>query len=207
MSPESRQQQIVAVAKYLGSLIRKTNGKAFIIIDKRYFQYYMYDKNRRLLRIGPVTVGKGNTRFGKFETPVGIIPIKKKEEIADWIQPDWYFREKGLPIPTNYEDRRVRSFFRYKLVLEGTRYIHYRDQMGNRLTHGCLGLDFDDARAVFFTLEVGSYCITVDDAFIRRLARGEFPIKGAVTKKKRKKSPRRGTRAKVDKKEVFQSMW
>jgi hypothetical protein len=96
--------------------------------------------------------------------------------VDDWIRPDWYFKEEGEPIPQRHEDRRVPGFFRYKLVFEGSRYIHYAEATGGRLTHGCLGLDWEDAEAVYHTLEVGSYCIVVDRPFIARLARGEFPI-------------------------------
>ena len=61
-------------------------------------------------------------------------------------------------------------------MFEGARYIHYAEATGGRLTHGCLGLDWEDAEAVYHTLEVGSYCIIVDSGFISKLARGEFPI-------------------------------
>ena len=72
------------------------------------------------------------------------------------------------------------DFFRFKLVFDGTRYIHYAEYSTGRLTHGCLGLSWDDSEAVFHTLSTGSYCIIVDPHFLARLARGEFPVKQAV---------------------------
>lgn len=174
---EAQVQAVMAEARYIATLIRQRNGKAFVVIDKRNFQFYLYDSNGRLLRIGPVAIGKGKTHVGAFETPVGVFPIKSKHAVDDWIRPDWYFIEENEPIPKNWEDRRVPGFFRYKLVFDGTRYIHYAEATGGRLTHGCLGLDWQDAEAVFHTLDVGSYVIIIDEVFLNRLARGEFPIR------------------------------
>ena len=172
---------VVAEARDIASMIRHRNGKAFIVIDKRNFQFYLYNAYGKLLRIGPVAIGKGRTNHGAFETPVGIFPIKSKVPVADWVRPDWYFIEEGEPIPKSYEDRRVPGFFRYKLAFSGSRYIHYAEATGGRLTHGCLGLDWQDAEAVFHTLQVGSYCIVADQSFFNRLARGEFPIQKPAT--------------------------
>lgn len=180
---EAQVQSVLAEAQYVGSLIREKNGKPFIVIDKRNFQFYLYNSVGSLLRIGPVAIGKGKKRIGDFETPEGIYPIKSKEPVADWIRPDWYFIEEGEPIPKNWEDRRVPGFFRYKLVFLGMRYIHYAEATGGRLTHGCLGLDWQDAEAVFHTLEVGSYCIIVNGGFLKRLASGEFPVHKPAQKK------------------------
>ena len=179
---EGQIQRVLADARNIGGFIRNKNGKSFIIIDKRNFQYYLYDREGRLLRIGPVAIGKGKTRTGAFETPVGIFPIKSKVAVADWVRPDWSFFEEKEPIPARWEDRRVPGFFRYKLVFDGSRYIHYAEATGGRLTHGCLGLDWQDAEAVFHTLSVGSYCIIVDQGLLTRLARGEFPLPKPVVK-------------------------
>ncbi len=185
---EGQIQGVLANAREIGGLIRNKNGKAFIIIDKRNYQFYLYNRDGRLLRIGPVAIGKGKTHVGAFETPVGIFPIKSKVAVDDWIRPDWYFIEEREPIPTKWEDRRVPGFFRYKLVVEGSRYIHYAEATGGRLTHGCLGLDWQDAEAVFHTLSVGSYCIVIDHGFLTRLARGEFPIQKPVAKPEKPES-------------------
>ncbi len=169
-------QAVVADARYISSLVSRRNGKSFLVIDKRNFQFYLYDPNGGLLRVGPVAVGKGKTSVGAFETPTGVFPIKQKKEVDDWIRPDWYFVEERERIPQKWEDRRVPGFFRYKMVVDGSRYIHYAEATGGRLTHGCLGLDWEDAEAVFHTMEVGSYCIVVDDTFLARLAQGEWPL-------------------------------
>jgi len=176
VSDEGQVQQVMAEARNVAGLVKQRNGKSFIVMDKRNFQFYLFDKEGRLLRIGPVAIGKGKTGVGAFETPVGVFPIKNKTPVDDWIRPDWYFIEEGEPIPQRWEDRRVPGFFRYKLVFEGSRYIHYAEATGGRLTHGCLGLDWQDAEAVFHTLQVGSYCIIIDQPFLTRLARGEFPV-------------------------------
>ncbi|MFH1115913.1 MAG: L,D-transpeptidase [Pseudomonadota bacterium] len=170
---------VMAEAQRISQILTKRNGKSFIVIDKRNFQFYLYDRAGKLLRIGPVAIGKGHTNVGAFETPVGIFPIRQKLPVDDWIRPDWYFVEEGEPIPQRWEDRRVPGFFRYKLVFDGTRYIHYAEATGGRLTHGCLGLDWQDAEAVFHTLHVGSYCIIMDRSFLARLAKGEFPVRTA----------------------------
>jgi lipoprotein-anchoring transpeptidase ErfK/SrfK len=178
INDEGHVRVVMAEARRVGSFIApKRNGKTFVVIDKRNFQFYLYDAHCNLLRIGPVAIGKGTTEVGAFETPVGIFPVKSKVPVDDWIRPDWYFVEEGEPIPQRWEDRRVPGFFRYKVVFDGTRYIHYAEATGGRLTHGCLGLDWEDAEAVFHTLQVGSYCIIIDGPFASRLARGEFQVR------------------------------
>lgn len=186
---EGQVGHVMGEAQKISRLIGKRNGKAFVVIDKRNFQFYLYDRNGKLLRIGPVAVGKGKTRVGAFETPVGVFPITSKVPVADWIRPDWYFVEEGEPIPQRWEDRRVPGFFRYKLVFDGVRYIHYAEATGGRLTHGCVGLDWQDAEAVFHTLDVGSYCIIADGQFLSRLASGEFPVRTASAAKPRQSAP------------------
>lgn len=181
LNDEGQVQQVMQEARYISSIIKNRNGKAFVVIDKRNFQFYLYDNNGALLRIGPVAIGKGKTHVGAFETPIGIFPIKSKTAVDDWIRPDWYFVEENEPIPSRWEDRRVPGFFRYKMVYDGARYIHYAEATGGRLTHGCLGLDWHDAEAVFHTLSVGSYCIIVDNSFLTRLAKGEFPVAKPAT--------------------------
>ncbi|MBM3301246.1 MAG: L,D-transpeptidase [Deltaproteobacteria bacterium] len=190
--------RVMAEARQIAQLIPKRNGKAFIVFDKRNFQFYLYDRDGKLLRIGPVAVGKGRTNVGAFETPVGVFPIKSKIPVDDWIRPDWYFVEEGEPIPSRWEDRKVPGFFRYKLVFEGTRYIHYAEATGGRLTHGCLGLDWDDAEAVFHTLDVGSYCIIIDGSFLARLARGEFPIQAPPATARKPSDDKQAVAVKAD---------
>lgn len=187
INDEGQVRQVMAEARYIGDCIRNRNGKPMIVIDKRNFQFYLYNRDARLLRIGPVAIGKGKTDVGGFETPVGIFPIKEKKAVDDWVRPDWYFIEEGEPIPKKWEDRRVPGFFRYKLVVDGSRYIHYAEATGGRLTHGCLGLDWQDAEAVFHTLDKGSYCIVIDQAFLSRLAKGEFPVQRQAVAAKPKK--------------------
>ena len=110
-SDQERVRMVMTEARRISGLLSKKNGKPFIVVDKRNFQFYLYDQYGQLLRIGPVAIGKGSTPIGDFETPVGIFPIKSKTEVADWVRPDWYFIEEGQPIPKNHEDRRVRGFF------------------------------------------------------------------------------------------------
>jgi hypothetical protein len=212
INDEAQIRSVMAEARYIGAMIRQKTSKPFIVIDKRNFQFYLCDRNGRLLRIGPVAIGKGKTDVGAFETPVGIFPISRKVPVDDWVRPDWYFVEEGEPIPQRHEDRRVPGFFRYKLVFDGARYIHYAEATGGRLTHGCLGLDWEDAEAVFHTLEVGSHCIVVDQAFLGRLARGEFPIK-APPKPKTPETTSAAVAASKDtpgpstQEKVFRNMW
>jgi lipoprotein-anchoring transpeptidase ErfK/SrfK len=220
---EGQLQQVMSEARYIGSLMRNKNAKPYIVIDKRNFQFYLYTRDGGLLRIGPVAVGKGKTNVGAFETPVGVFPIRSKIAIDDWVRPDWYFIEEGEPIPKRYEDRRVPGFFRYKLVFDGSRYIHYAEATGGRMTHGCIGLDWQDAEAVFHTMQVGSYCIVIDDGLLTRLARGEFPAPKpavAAAPKKPDETPpsaprmeaeRRSTPANLgsvaNEERIFRSMW
>jgi lipoprotein-anchoring transpeptidase ErfK/SrfK len=183
INDEAQVRDVMQDARVIAGYVKQKNGKPFVIMDKRNYQFYLFDREGRLLRIGPVAIGKGKTHVGAFETPVGVFPITRKAPVDDWVRPDWYFVEEGEPIPKKYEDRRVPGFFRYKMVFDGSRYIHYAEATGGRLTHGCLGLDWEDAEAVFHTLQVGSYCIIIDQPFLMRLAKGEFPVRTAAAKK------------------------
>ncbi len=218
MHGQDQVRLVMAEAEYISSILRRKTRKPFIVIDKRNFQFYLYNGEGKLLRIGPVAIGKGRTHVGSFETKVGIYPIKAKVPVDDWIRPDWYYIEEGEPIPQRWEDRRVPGFFRYKLVIQGTQYIHYAEATGGRLTHGCLGLDWEDAEAVYHTLDVGSPCIVIDQPFLARLEAGEFPVtipKPRSKDKKKAKQEEKGPTmtAKAEPEEtpsrerVFSSMW
>lgn len=188
---ETQLHRVLAEAHRMASLIRKRNGKGFIVIDKRNFQFYQYGPTGDLRRIGPAAIGKGKTREGDFETPVGIYTITSKESVADGPMPERFFRERNMPVPPKVKDRKVPGAIRFKLVVNGITYIHYCEVTGGRLTDGSIGLDWEDAEAVFFGLEVGSYCVIIDDAFLERLERGELPVAGRSGPKPAKKPKHR----------------
>ena len=91
----------MAEARNIAGLIKNRNGKSFIIFDKRNVQFYLYDRNGRLLRIGPAAIGKGKTEVGAFETPVGVFPIKSKVPVDDWVRPGLVFQRRGRAHPTD----------------------------------------------------------------------------------------------------------
>jgi hypothetical protein len=76
MHDEGQINGVVAEANNIGAMMRNKNGKPFIIVDKRNFQFYLFSHTGRLLRIGPVAIGR--RAIWAFETPVGIFPINRK---------------------------------------------------------------------------------------------------------------------------------
>ena len=57
ISDEASIRRVMAEARNIAGLIKNRNGKSFIIFDKRNVQFYLFDRNGRLLRIGPAAIG------------------------------------------------------------------------------------------------------------------------------------------------------
>jgi lipoprotein-anchoring transpeptidase ErfK/SrfK len=125
-----------------------------------------------VIRRFPVSVGKGaylrhrNAADGGwlFETPVGIYAVGRKERDPVWYAPDWFYVEKGLPIPPTDSSRRYYpgEMGEYALYLGDGLAIHgTKDQssVGRAVSHGCMRLTKDAISAVFSMTHVGTKVI------------------------------------------------
>jgi L,D-transpeptidase YbiS len=124
-----------------------------------------------LLRF-PVGVGTGE-RLDRargegwvFATPTGVFEIGRKKRDPVWYAPDWYYVERGLPIPPAYNAERYHRGILgdYALYLSDEIAIHGTEDessVGRASSHGCMRMRNDDMAAVFPLVEVGTKVIIV----------------------------------------------
>jgi membrane protein len=103
----------------------------------------------------------------KFTTPEGLFKVKRKEKDPLWEAPDWYYVEKGLPVPAqNSTSRLMRGIMGTTAIYLGDGIaIHGTNQPGlllnpdpeaRRVSHGCIRLTNEDARTLFHMVDVGT---------------------------------------------------
>jgi L,D-transpeptidase ErfK/SrfK len=120
----------------------------------------------------PVGVGTGsrlNRRVGEqwiFATPIGDFEIGRKKKDPVWYAPDWYYVERGQPIPAAYSEVRYRPgvLGDYALYLSDEIAIHGTDDegtVGRASSHGCLRMRNADIAVVFPLVEVGTRVVIV----------------------------------------------
>ncbi|HEY7473209.1 MAG TPA: L,D-transpeptidase [Gemmatimonadota bacterium] len=123
-----------------------------------------------LLRF-PVGVGTGvrlahSDGGWEFSTPTGVFEIGRKKEDPVWYAPDWYYVERGRPIPPAYSDERYQRGILgdYALYLSDEIAIHgtpNEDSVGRASSHGCLRMRNADIAAVFPLVDVGTKVVIV----------------------------------------------
>lgn len=102
----------------------------------------------------------------EFTTPQGVFQIQYKEEVPVWYLPDWYFIEKGLPIPAdNAPERKVHNqlglaavYIGREIAIHGT---NHPELLGQRVSHGCIRLHNDYALRLFHNVQVGTPVVIV----------------------------------------------
>lgn len=109
----------------------------------------------------PVVSGKGETQLQytgeerDFSTPLGIREIRVKEENPIWYRPNWFWLEKGEPVPdeVELEDRAVPGALgKYRLYL-GEGYSIHGTASGRirpgHYSHGCVRMNAADLAKVW----------------------------------------------------------
>jgi hypothetical protein len=114
----------------------------------------------------PVGTGTGLRLKGEdgewhFSTPQGVFQIQYKEELPVWVLPDWYFVEKGLPVPPpDSKERRAPGQLGVAAVYLGEEIaIHGTERpelLGQRVSHGCIRLENRYAQRLFHNVQVGT---------------------------------------------------
>jgi lipoprotein-anchoring transpeptidase ErfK/SrfK len=103
----------------------------------------------------------------KFSTPKGMFRIQRMEKDPLWEAPDWHFIEKGVPIPAdNSPARLMRGVMGSTAIYLGDGIaIHGTNQPGlllnpdperRRVSHGCIRLTNEAARALMYQVDVGT---------------------------------------------------
>jgi lipoprotein-anchoring transpeptidase ErfK/SrfK len=126
-------------------------------------------RGKRVVKRYPVATGKGsfleyNMKHGggwKFDTPVGVFTIGRKETDPVWYAPDWFYIEKRLRIPASTSPKRYfpGDMGTHALYLGDGLAIHgTRDQssIGRPVSHGCMRMAKGDIAEVFDQVKVGT---------------------------------------------------
>jgi lipoprotein-anchoring transpeptidase ErfK/SrfK len=146
--------------------------------DEVYIHVSVEERRLSIMRGGqvlhrfPVAVGKGaylrhrSAESGGwlFETPVGLYSVGRKETSPVWYAPDWFYIEKGLPIPPPDSARRYfpGEMGEYALYLGDGLAIHgTKDQssVGRAASHGCMRLSREAIATVYALVGVGTKVI------------------------------------------------
>jgi lipoprotein-anchoring transpeptidase ErfK/SrfK len=133
------------------------------------------EHNRLLVKMGtqtlyeyPIVSGKGETKMRltgavkDFDTPTGVRQILKIEKDPVWVRPDWYWVEKGLPVPPNLTpaERGVPGALGpYKLSFGEGFFIHGTSTgtiKPGKFSHGCVRMNNKDLLQVVKLVEEGT---------------------------------------------------
>lgn len=161
--------------------IREARGM-YVVVD--------LDANRLRLMDGtdtlwnaPVGTGTGLRLEGEdgewdFSTPEGVFQIQYKEELPVWFLPDWYFVEKGLPIPpASSPERRAPGQLGIAAVYLGQEIaIHGTERpelLGQRVSHGCIRLENRYALRLFHNVQVGTPVVIQGGAHLEEMPPAE----------------------------------
>jgi hypothetical protein len=129
-------------------------------------------RGERAIWTAPVATGtgfrlEGAGRQWRFDTPRGVFRVQRKEKDPVWQRPDWYFIEKGLPLPPRNSPLRkevgglgtTAIYIGFELALHGTDkpgLVLNPDPEERRVSHGCIRLTNEDARTLYYLVEVGT---------------------------------------------------
>ena len=125
-------------------------------------------RGQQLVKRYPVATGNGSfleyhQKNGgwKFDTPVGVFAVGRKETNPVWYAPDWFYLEKGLKIPPHSSPRRYfpgdmgshAIYLGDGLAIHGTK---NQASVGRPVSHGCMRMAKGDIDEVYQLVDVGT---------------------------------------------------
>ncbi len=147
-----------------------TDGR-YVVIRLAENRLYVFD-HERVLWSAPVGTGtgfrlEGRGRTYKFATPRGVFRVQAREKDPVWIRPDWDFIENHQPIPPLDSPLRrepgtlgtTAMYIGYELAMHGTDkpdLVLRADPDTRRVSHGCIRLTNEDARKLFYMVDIGT---------------------------------------------------
>lgn len=147
-----------------------TDGR-YVVIRLAENRLYVIE-GERVVWGAPVGTGTGFRLEGRgrayhFSTPRGIFRVQAKEKDPVWIRPDWSFIEEKKPIPPFDSPLRrepgtlgtTAIYIGYELAMHGTEkpeLVLSPDPDARRVSHGCIRLTNEDARRLFYLVEIGT---------------------------------------------------
>jgi hypothetical protein len=113
------------------------------------------------------TLDRGGEHRWTFDTPRGLMRIRRMEKDPVWEAPDWHFIEKGLRVPPpNHPSRKIPGAMGNTAIYLGDGIaIHGTDKPwlllnpdpdARRVSHGCIRLTDEAARELMHMVDVGT---------------------------------------------------
>lgn len=110
---------------------------------------------------------RGGEHRWKFDTPKGLMMVKRMEKDPMWEAPDWHFIERGVPIPPqNHPSRKIPGgmgttalYLGDGIAIHGTeqpQLLLNPDPEARRVSHGCIRLTNEAARTLMHMVDVGT---------------------------------------------------
>jgi lipoprotein-anchoring transpeptidase ErfK/SrfK len=143
----------------------------YVVVHLAENRVFVFEGNRAVWS-APAGTGTGfrldtGRHRWKFSTPRGMFRIQRMEKDPLWEAPDWHFIEKGVPIPPdNSPARLMRGVMGSTAIYLGDGIaIHGTNQPGlllhpdperRRVSHGCIRLTNEAARALMHRVDVGT---------------------------------------------------
>jgi hypothetical protein len=106
-----------------------------------------------------------------FTTPRGVFQVKYKEELPVWYLPDWYFVEKGLPVPPEEAPERRQEgqlgvaavYLGEEIAIHGT---SRPELLGQRVSHGCIRLENRYAQRLYHNVQIGTPIVIIGGEYL-----------------------------------------
>ncbi|MFC1616894.1 L,D-transpeptidase [Candidatus Margulisiibacteriota bacterium] len=94
-------------------------------------------------------------------TPKTVMTVRKIVKKPVWIKPDWYYKEKNLPIPPIGSPKRRdrKALGPYAIYLQERYIIHgtyEKNDLGRNVSHGCIRMISKDLKIVFNNVKIGT---------------------------------------------------
>lgn len=186
----ARQAPLRALPESADEFLDEASG-IYVVIDLDTNRLRLMDGNRKLwealVGTGTGLRLKGDDGDWHFSTPEGVFQIQYKEEVPVWYLPDWYFVEKGLPIPPdNAPERKVSGqlgiaavYIGQEIAIHGT---NHPELLGQRVSHGCIRLHNDYALRLFHNVQVGTPVVVMGGEDLEELDAADVPTPSQTRK-------------------------
>lgn len=147
------------------------HGGRYVVVHLAENRVFVFEDERAIWS-APAGTGTGfrletGTHRWKFSTPRGLFRVQRMEKDPLWEAPDWYYAEKGLPIPPQDSPSRMMSgimgttaiYLGDGIAIHGTNspaLVLNPDPERRRVSHGCIRLTNEAARALMHMVDVGT---------------------------------------------------
>lgn len=137
----------------------------YVVISLAEHRLYLMEESRviwsAVVGTGTGTRLEGAGQKWDFSTPRGMFRVQFKEKDPVWTAPDWAFVERGEPVPPpdSPKRREVGMLGTSAMYLEEQIAIHGTNKpelLGQPVSHGCIRMSNEDARRLFYEVEIGT---------------------------------------------------